>query len=346
MTRSTGLMVWSPTGDRYLLNKRDAAGTYQIYVGATGSDNPNCITCSERPNAPGVKRHKLMGRWHPSGKWIVLAAERDEYTKPLIHTKSMIEGWILSGIFTNIYATRPDGSEWHRLSDFGSGKHADGFTGVPFTSDGKRAVWAQIVDGNIFKNLFGRWELIIADFVEDRNGVPSFTNLKNITPAGANWVEPGSFAPDNRSLVITADIGMKDPQGQDQYILDTVTGSIRNLTNTPGVWDEHGVFSPDGEKIFFMSSYPFRNQRFRHSVLFLRTEFMLINKDGTGLQQVTHYNSPGYPEYEKRGGLAANGDWHPDGRSISAQTLFLPNTEPWTITFKGPCGNRKGVGIR
>jgi Tol biopolymer transport system component len=346
IAHADGLAMWSPTGEQYVLNKKDAAGTYQLYVGAKGSNSPTCITCSERPNSPAVKRHKQQPHWHPSGKWILLAAERDEYKKPLIYTKSMIEGWILSGLFVNIYATRPDGSEWHRLSDFGGSQRGDGFTGIPFTPDGKQGVWAQIVDGNVFKNLFGRWELILADFREDRNGVPSFANLRNITPAGANWVEPGNFAPDGKSLVITADIGMKDPQGQDQYVLDITTGSVRNLTNTPGVWDEHGVFSPDGEKIFFMSSYPFRNDRLSHNFLFLKTEFMLMNKDGSGLQQLTHYNSPGYPDYDKRGGVAANGEWYPDGRSISALHLFFPEVEASIITFKGPCGNRSRVGAR
>ena len=70
-------------------------------------------------------------------------------------------------------------------------------------------MWAQIVDGNIFANSFGRWELILADFREDPSGVPSFTNLRNITPAGARWIEPGNFAPDGKSLLITADIGLK-----------------------------------------------------------------------------------------------------------------------------------------
>ena len=87
----------------------------------------------------------------------------------------------------------------------------------------------------------------------------------------------------------------------DQYILDITTGSVRNLTNSPTLWDEHGVFSPNGEKVFFMSSYPFRDSPGVHKTLSLKTEFMLMNKDGSGLQQLTHFNTPGYPESNTTG---------------------------------------------
>jgi Tol biopolymer transport system component len=341
-----GFTIWSPAGDQYIVNKKDEEGTYQLYVGKRGG-SAACISCTKRPNSPLVTRHKLQPHWHPSGKWIVVAGEWDDVPAPVISTPDLIEGWVQSGLWVNIYATRPDGSEWHQLSDFGH-ERGGGFTGVAFTPDGTRAVWAQIVDGNIFAFRFGRWELILADFREDRSGVPTLINRRNITPAGAEWVEPGNFAPDGKSLVLTADIGLSDAQGMDQFVLDITTGSIRNLTNSPDVWDEHGVFSPDGEKILFMSSYPFRADPLRSTVLFLATEFMLMNKDGTGLQQLTHFNSPGYPESNTQGrqSVAANGEWNPDGRSISALNLFFPSFETSTITFAGSCGSDPAVRVR
>jgi hypothetical protein len=79
-----------------------------------------------------------------------------------------------------------------------------------------------------------------------------------------------------------------------------------------------------------------------HTVLFLKTEFMLMDRDGSHQQQVTHFNSRGYPESNVAGksSVAGGGEWHPDGTSFSALNLFLPNLETWTIRFKGPCGNR------
>jgi Tol biopolymer transport system component len=347
-----GLRVPSPDGKQYVVSSKDAQGVYQVYVGKLGSDKPVCISGTERPGSPKVKRHKMQVNWHPSGQWIIMAAERDEDTKPFWTrrgfpgTQDLAEGLLQCGLWTNIYAAKPDGSRWFRLSDFGPAPKADGFTGVAFTPDGKKGVWAQIVDGNTFKYTFGKWQLILADFQVDNSGIPSFTNLKNISPKGANWLEPGNFSPDGKSLLITADIGFPDPahvEGMDQFILDVRSGKVTNLTNSPKTWDEHGVFSPNGEKILFMSSYPYRNDPKAHHVLGLKTEFMLVNKDGSGLQQLTHFNQPGYPEYSKNGSVAANGVWSPDGRSIDVLSLHFPGYETWTIRFDGPCGGTAPV---
>jgi Tol biopolymer transport system component len=333
-----GLVVWSPNRQQYLVNKQDAAGIYQLYVGNAGADAV-CITCTQQPNGPAPNMHKMQPHWHPSGQWIVLAGEMDNFQPPLLSTPALILGWLECGLWMNIYMTRPDGSEWYQLSNFGTAQQpADGFTGVAFTPDGTKAVWAQIANGNFLEYLFGKWQLILADF-QETGGVPSFTNLRDITPAGANWVETGNFAPDNKSLLITSDIGMTNPQGMDQFILDITTGAVRNLTNSPTIWDEHGMFSPDGRKILFMSSYPFRNNPLSDNVLFLKTEFMLMDSDGSNLEQLTHFNYSGYPESNApgQGSVAANGEWSPDGRWISALNLFFPNYQTWSIAFEGGC---------
>jgi Tol biopolymer transport system component len=232
-----------------------------------------------------------------------------------------------------MYAVSPDGKEWHRLTDFQSGKRGipDGYTGPAFTPDGKKAVWSQIVDGNVLAyRPFGRWELILADYDESQ-GIPEFKNLRNITPKGMNWNEPGNFAPDNESLLLTGSVE-KDARGMDQYVLDIRTGELKNLTNSPKVWDEHGVFSPDGEKIIFMSAYPYRADPKASNILSLKTEFMLMNKDGSGLTQLTHFKEPGYPEYTK--GNAACALWAPDGRSAQLSTLVFPKYEYWDLTLQ------------
>ncbi|MCI0557091.1 MAG: hypothetical protein MN733_01240 [Nitrososphaera sp.] len=334
-----GLKVYSPNGKKYLINKEDDKGIAQIYISKNNSSELTCITCTQRPGGPKPDRFKMQPHWHPSGRWILLAVERDQYSPPplLGRSRNYVEGQLQNGIWTNMYAVSPDGERWHRLTDFKSGVAGtpDGFSGPAFTPDGKRAVWSQIVDGNIFAYWpFGRWELTLADF-EEKNGIPSFTNLKNITPKGMSWNEPGGFHPDNESLLITGSIE-KDAQGMDQYILNIRTGNLANLTNSPIVWDEHGRFSPDGEKLIFMSAYPYRDNPSASKVLGIKTEFMLMNKDGTGLTQLTHFRESGYPEYPS--GIAANPEWSPDGRSVSLRTLIFPNYEDWSITFQGSCG--------
>lgn len=343
ITRSVGgLREWSPDRTKYLVTQKDANGISQVYVGTAGVNKLACLTCTQRPGGPAPHLHKMQAHWHPSGKWIVLAVERLDHEIPWYATKELVEGWLQCGIWTNIWAVSANGERWHRLTDFGpwwQGKTADGFTGVAFTPDGKKAVWSELVDGNVFEYTFGRWELTIADWSEV-SGVPQLVNQGNITPADMHWNEPGNFHPDGRTLLITGHVGRTNASGQDQYTLDIETGELTNLTNSGIAWDEHGVFSPNGEKIFFMSSAPFLAEHWAHNAVFLKTEFMLMNKDGSGLQQLTHFHTTGYPESNQpfKGGMAANGSWHPDGKSVSALKLLFPTYETWDITFKGGCG--------
>lgn len=337
-----GLRVYAPDGSRYLVNQEDEEGVDQIYVGQ-GHSRPTCITCVDVPHGPKRKRMKMQPHWHPSGRWIFLAVERDKYKTPPIvgWSRKYKEGQLQNGLWTNIYAVSPDGKEWHRLTDFKSGVKgtADGYTGPALTKDGTKAVWSQIMDGNIFAYWpFGRWELILADFHEDK-GIPKFTNLRNITPKGMNWNEPGNFHPDNEWLLFSGS-DQKDAQGMDQFVLNIRTHELKNLTRSPTVWDEHGRFSPDGERIVFMSAYPYRNDPKASKVLTIRTEFMLMDKEGGSLSQLTHFREPGYPEYVKNGGIAASPQWSLDGRSAGLRRLVFPEYEYWDVNFIGNCGNR------
>jgi predicted Zn finger-like uncharacterized protein len=341
----TGFKLYAPDGKSFLVNKDDDKGIMQIYIGENGSEKLTCITSTQRPGGPKADRLKMQPSWHPSGKWIFLAAERDHYTPPPIlgNDRKFVEGMLQCGLWTNMYAVSPDGMKWHRLTDFKSNAPGtpDGFTGVPFTSDGKKAVWSQVVDGNILAYYpFGKWELMVADF-EERNGIPRLTNPRNITPKGMHWNEPGNFHPDKESLLLTGS-DEKDAQSMNQYILNIRTGKLTNLTKTKGVWNEHGVFSPDGEKIIFMSSYPYRDDPKSNKVLSVKTEFMLMNKDGTGLTQLTHFYEKGFPEYSEKGGMAACPCWSPDGRSAMLSRLFFPKYEYWEIVFQGKKSTRNG----
>ena len=107
-----------------------------------------------------------------------------------------------------------------------------------------------------------------------------------------HWNEPGTFSPDNVSLLLSGSVE-KDAQGMDIYKLNIQTGRAVNLTNSPTVSDEHGVFSPDSEKIIFMSAHPYRADPSASNMLSIKTEFMLMNEDGTGLTQLTHIRSRG-----------------------------------------------------
>ena len=96
------------------------------------------------------------------------------------------------------------------------------------------------------------------------------------------------------------------------------------------------MLSPDGGKIIFMSAHPYRADPSSSQVLGIRTEFMIMTRQGSGLTQLTHFREPGHPEYP--GGIAATSTWSPDGRSANLATLLFPKYEYWEIVFRGSCG--------
>ena len=281
-----------------------------------------------------------MVSWHPSGQWLVVGIEENSHDLSWA-PGSWQRGLLQSGIWLNIWVTTPKGDRWHQITDYKKNP-ADGFVGVAFSPDGRKAVWAEIVDGNVFANAFGIWKLYIADFGLAPDGHPVFANKRDITPAGAKWVEPGNFAPDGRHMLISSDIGLKNAQGQDQWMLDVDSGELRNLTNSPAVWDEHGLFSPGGRKITFMSSYPYRNDPNASKATSLQTEIMEMDADGSHLQQITHFNVPGYPESQGGPTVAAFGQFTGDGSEMFAAVMSRDDKfrkTNWIIDFDGRCGN-------
>jgi Tol biopolymer transport system component len=332
-------VYWSPDKSKFMVNKQDTAGIFQIYVGNAGDTTlTNISSAHTNGNCCGLFRHwktrnKLQVQWHPSGNYIVCVVEKEFYPELLYTPYSLLLGWLQSGIWMDVWAVTPNGSNWYHLA---TTEH--GVTGPAFTPDGSKAAWAEALNGsNLAVDIFGKWKLQLSNFTVS-NGTPSFSSTNDISPQGARWLEPGGFSPDGRSLLLSSDIGMINAEGQDQYILDIITGQVTNLNNSPMIWDEHGVFSPDGKKILFMSSYPYRADTNSYHTLSIKTEFMLMNKDGSGLQQLTHFRTPGYPESSP--GIAAIGFWTPDGTTIYAKTLVFPDFDNWIIKFKGNCGKQ------
>ena len=331
--------VVHPASGLMVVSQPDANGIYQIYSGI-GEANLRCITCTAITGGPRVDRHKMMLNIHPSGQWITMGIEEDNHDLWWLPVSWQL-GLMQSGVWLNIWITTPTGDRWYQITDYNPANGpADGFVGVGFANGGTTALWTEIVDGNVLVNKFGVWKLLRADF-EVVGGVPTFRNKVDITPAGAKWIEGGNLHPDGRRLLISTDIGLTDAQGQDQWSLDVVSGELQQLTNTPAVWDEHGLYSPDGKKVAFMSSYPYSSDPASYQTLSLKTEFMLMNADGTGLQQLTHFNEPGYTESQPGSTVAAVAGFTEDGTQLLATVMTADfGKTNWRIRFAGACGLR------
>lgn len=337
----------SPDSRKFVENRKDANGIYQVYVGDMRSQGSSvCISCSPAPGGPGPGAHKLMVVWHPSSRWLFVGGEYPHKRPPWISPEQDL-ALMQSGTNLNMYVTRPEGGPWYLLADFGGA----GYTGPAVTADG-RAYYAQIVDGNILAYTFGKWLLKRADFVVNGAGVPSLANTLDVSPDNTNWIEPGNASPDGRYLLLTLDTGLSPTQaaGMDQWLLELATGRLTNLNKTPKEWDEHGFFAPNSRKIVFMSSHPYPQydaSTAPFGIWGLKTEFMLMDVDGSNLVQLTHFGQPGYPESTAETSVAAVAFFSGDGSQLIAAQLLtgahFPDQVTWILTFAGRCGGDGGT---
>ncbi len=209
--------TYSPDSSKYFVNVQDTNDVYQIYVANAGDSNLVCISdfystgncCSFFRH--WKKRNKVMPVWHPSGDFITCAVEWEFYPELFFIPYNLLLGWIHSGIWVDLWAVKPDGSQWYNLFNC-----EGGMVGPAFTADGTKCAFAEAQDSsNIFVDVFGVWKIWYSDFTV-AGGIPSLTNITDITPAGSRWNEPGNFSPVNDSLLlISSDIGISNAEGQD-----------------------------------------------------------------------------------------------------------------------------------
>ena len=327
-----GSPAWSPANDWLAYQKWDASGVYQLRMMRPDGSGDKCITCTAQAGAPRVDRHKVNYNWHPSGRYLVLQGEMDNHPLVWFSRDKFISELMVNGLWTNLYVTSPDGSKWYRLTNYSSSA-TDGAMSPWFSADGSKLLWTRLVAPASNENPWGLYRLMVADFVET-NGVPSLANIRDITPAGAKFVEPHGFSPDGRTVLFTGDMENTHNWGMDIWSTDLATGALKNLTKSPH-WDEHASYSPGGKKIVYMSSEPYL-------WALLKTELMVMSADGTSRSQLTHFNVPGYPESTAEQSMPTRANWNSDGSRLAVTQQMVntyPATQMWLFTFAGICGD-------
>lgn len=126
-------------------------------------------------------------------------------------------------------------------------------------------------------------------------------------------------------LVVTGRIG-EEIRNQ-LFILNTATGAYRRLTNDTSAKYGDPCFSHDGKKIAF---YYLKNKRDKAS----HEELFLMNDDGTGMTQLTHYpeNNSSAKDYGYRAGAIK---WHPTENFISYVSLQDGRHSIFSVTPDG-----------
>jgi Tol biopolymer transport system component len=301
-----GRVDWG-VNDMIAFDRQDKNGWFQVWTMKPDGTGKRCVTCGKE----FPRLHKGNPAWHPSGKYIVFQALDDTIKVPRLWGKLYrVYTGPGAGVNNNIWIASANGKRAWQMTVLGKGK---GVLHPHFSHDGKTLVWAEMT--NAKPAPFGSWVIRKASFIERRDG-PALTGVETLTPGGLQFYETHSFTPDDKALVFTGK--ERDTKGHalDIYRYDFASGKLAVLTDPKlDEWDEHAQVSPDGAKILWMSSVGIRPNT---KGPFVKTDYWLMNIDGTDKQRITRFNDRSSPEYLPGKVVCADSSWSPDGRKFIA----------------------------
>ena len=306
-----GRVDWSHENDLIVFSKTSDDGYFDVYTMNPDGTNQICLTCN-KPQVP--QENNGQPAWHPSGEYIVFQVQDPALEVPpsmQYQEAYMTQGG--AGIHNNLWLMNKQGTEFYQLTQI---KNGEGILHPHFSHNGSKLFWTareKCVVG-------GQWVLKIADFVVDEAS-PRLENEISFRPRGEKetFYESHGFTLDDRKVIFSADFNRADKFDMDIWIMDIETLELTQLTDSIYVWDEHAQISPDGKKIVWISSqgyeWPTNDEWFQT----LKTDYWVMDIDGSNQQRLTFFNEPGYPEYNPQERvIAADSSWNEDGTKIIA----------------------------
>ncbi len=335
-----GRVEWSPVDADLIAFDMWADDTFHdIYTMHADGSGTLCITCG-RPDIP--QRENGNPAWHPSGQYIVFQSEEPEHYLE----ENRWAAYPGVGCFANLWAYSFAEDRFFKLTFHPPYTWTDYLAAHPvtavlhphFNSDGSKLLWTERY-GDHPDSAWGKWKVVMADFSLD--GGPHLENVADVfvpEPPGGWFAESMGFRPGHDDEI--AVVGNLEPgqheYGMDIYRYNVTTHELVNLTRSQDIWDEDTSYTNDGERMLFMShmgwgpadpSQDWTTQP--------RTgEYYLMDADdGSALEQVTHFNEPGWPEYA--GGVqmgVADSSFSPDGFRLAS--LLVVDSDPDPDVFQ------------
>jgi arylformamidase len=317
---------WSTATDHIVFDMKQDDGYFDIYTMMPDGSQETCLT----DNSLYSSGHKGCAAWHPSGDYIVFTSQKEQYFgKHIPFLKQGLDKLAIpgEGLNCDLYLMTADGKHCWQLSDLPTKMHfldKQPYTGVlhpHFSHDGTKLLWSERIDSADTK--WGEWILNIADFTI-QNKTPVLENITVYKPGNAPcFYESHGFSTDDSKIIFSGNL----KQGQDEnhldiYTFDLTTHELVCLTTRENEWDEHAHYAPDGQKILWMTSSGYGMNTEKNWRDYLRTEYWLMNPDGTGKTQLTFYNenNPGQRI------VCSDADWSPDGKKIATTMLIFTDT--------------------
>ncbi|MFL5780080.1 MAG: TolB family protein [Thermoleophilaceae bacterium] len=234
--------MFMPDGRRVVFGKDFKQGDgMQVYMTRRDGSHLRCLTCGQpsKNNVPAPS---------PNGRWILFHSWRGH------HLTIGSPGY--GGMGSALYAMRPDGSHVTRLTGLdaghGSGEGEDDYHAY-WSPNGRRVVYTHLNWNFVTDGGRGKWDVRVADFVDDGRHPPHLAHVRVVRPANGHWYESQWWAPDGSGFLYTETWGQAMNTELFFCRLTRRGCETRQLTDNPA-WNEQALFTPDGRDVIFMSS--------------------------------------------------------------------------------------------
>jgi hypothetical protein len=264
---------WNAARNLLVYMQPGANGFYRIFTTRPdGSDR----TLLEADGLP--LKHQGTPFWHPSGRYLLLTAEKPDWSSAAMFGNPDYEALPGFGRHDDLWLITPDGHESWKLTDDANTKD-EGILMPVFSADGARIAWSQRQPG-------GTYVLKVADFVELPH--PHLANIKSYMPGGPVYYETGAFSSDGRSLFYASDQDTHSFWRSQIYRLDLDSEKSTRLTQGND-YNEHPVVvdTPGGDRVVYMSTHGVDRYPWK---FFLGTDWYAMRLDGRDVKRLTTMN--------------------------------------------------------
>jgi hypothetical protein len=245
--------------------------------------------------------------WHPSGNYLVLQAA-DMTPPPWAADKATLYKRVTNpgaGYNNDLWLISTDGAHAAWLSQLQPGQ---GVLHAHFSHAGDQLLWSELESTNPQK-----WTMKLGKFRVGSDG-PHLTDVQTLDPLGNAFYETHDFSPDDKKILFATAKTPGDYKHMSIVEMDLASGATKDLTGSEA-WNEHAHYAPDGSKIIWASS---RDIAQDDALKVARTDYWIMNADGSDKKRLTFFNEPGAPESRATFNIASDLSWAPDGKSFVA----------------------------
>lgn len=297
-----GRSDYNVTTGKFAYDKLEADGAFDIWMSNLDGSSNTCITCG----FSGIK-NRGNPEFTPDGQHIYYQ-EEDELAG-CSHADSNPG----LGNCNNLKIMEEDGSNPTLLVDVNTGVilHPKSHPTLDFV------MWAQSDVVNVYA-------IKIAPINNIGTATPSLGTITTYAP-GVNdsFYETNGWLKDNNTFIFscTCDADDDDISDIDIATYNPTTTRFIKLTTSNNEWDEHPEPNLNGQLIWMSS---------KNNAEVLKTDFWIMNEDGTNPQRLTFFNDPTSSQFVSAGILSAGSSWVTGNKFIG--DLFLTPVFDATIS--------------